>query len=80
LGNAEIYNCEQSLLGTIIVPPSYSVLSDTDPAEEKFLIGRKANSTPMVLHRISLTDDISVDKIFTSRSPELPSGCARNAW
>jgi hypothetical protein len=34
----------------------------------------------MVLFRISLTDDISVDQIYTSRTPELLQGSARKVW
>jgi hypothetical protein len=69
LGFAETYNCAQALLGTITVPPASAVLSDADPDEHKLLQGRRANSTAMVLLRISLTDDISVDQIYTSRTP-----------
>jgi hypothetical protein len=77
LGFAETYNCAQTLLGTITVPPASAVLSDEDPDEHKLLEGRIANSIAMVLLRISLTDDISVDHIYTSRTPELPQGSAR---
>jgi hypothetical protein len=80
LGFAETYNCAQALLGTITVPPASSVLSDADPNEHKLLQGSRANSTEMVLLRISLTDDISVDQIYTSRTPELPQGSARKVW
>jgi hypothetical protein len=37
-------------------------------------------STAMVLLRISLTDDIRVDQIYTRRTPELPQGSARKVW
>jgi len=80
LGFAETYNCAQALLGTITVPPASDVLSDSIPAAHKLLQGRRANSTAMVLLRISLTDDISVDQIYTSRTPELPQGSARKLW
>jgi hypothetical protein len=80
LGFAETYNCAQALLGTITVPPASSVLSDADPDEHKLLQGRQANSTAMDLLRISLTDDISVDQIYTIRTPELPQGSARKVW
>jgi hypothetical protein len=62
-GFAETYNCAQALLSTITVTPASAVLIDADPDEHKLLQGRRANSTAMVLLRISLTDDISVDQI-----------------
>jgi hypothetical protein len=77
LGFAETYNFAQALLVTITVPPASAVLSDADPDEHKLLQVRRANSTAMALLRISLTDDISVDQIYTSRTPELPQGSAR---
>jgi hypothetical protein len=80
LGFAETYNCDQALLGTITVPPAPAVLSDADPDEHKLLQGRRANSTAMVLLHISLTYDISVDQIYTSRTPELPQGSAGKVW
>jgi hypothetical protein len=80
LGFAETYNCAQALLGTITVPPASAVISDAEPDEHKMLHGRRANSTAMVSFRISLTDDISVDQIYTSRTPELPQGSARKVW
>jgi hypothetical protein len=80
LGFAETYNCAQALLGTINVPTSSAVLIDNNPDEKKFLMGRQANSTAMVLLSISITGDVSVDQIYTSRTPELPSGIARKAW
>jgi hypothetical protein len=80
LGFAETYSCAQALLGTITVPPASAVLSDADPDAHKLLQGRRANSTAMDLLRISLTDDIRVDQIYTSRIPELPQGSARKVW
>jgi hypothetical protein len=44
------------------------------------LFGRKANSTAVVLICISLTDDIFVVQIYTSRTPKKPSGCAIKSW
>jgi hypothetical protein len=73
---AETYNFEQAVIGTIIGTSSSSVLSDTYLDVKKLLLGRKADITALVLLRISLTDDISVDQIYTSRAPELSSGCA----
>jgi hypothetical protein len=72
LGFAETYNCAQALLGTITVPPALDVLSDADPDEHKLLQGRRANSTAMVLLRISLTDDISVDQIKPAAHQSYP--------
>jgi hypothetical protein len=80
LGSAETYNCAQALLVTITAPPASAVLSDEDPDEHKLLQGRRANSTAMVFLRIFLTDDISVDQIYTSRTPELPQGSAIRVW
>jgi hypothetical protein len=80
LGFAETYNSAQALLGTITVPPVTAVLSDADPDKHKLLQGRRANSTAMVLLRISLTNDISLDQIYTSRTPELPRGSAGKVW
>jgi hypothetical protein len=64
-------------LGTIKVPPASNVLSDAAADEHKLFQGRRANSKEIVILRISLTDDISVDQIYTSRTPELPQGSAR---
>jgi hypothetical protein len=80
LGFAETYNCEQAFLRRIKGPPASAILSDADPDEKNLLIGRRANSTAMVLLHISLTDDISGDQKYTSRTPELPFGCARKFW
>jgi hypothetical protein len=66
--------------GTITVPPASAVFYDAYPDEHKLLQGRRANSTAMVLLRISLTDDTSVDPIYTRRTPELPQGSAREVW
>jgi hypothetical protein len=77
---AETYNCAQALLGTLTVPPASAVLSIADPDEHKLLPGRRANNTAMVLLLISLTDDISVDQVYTNRKPELPHGSAREVW
>jgi hypothetical protein len=67
-------------LGTITVPPASAVCIDPDPDEHKLLQGRRANSTAMVLLCISLTDEISVDQSYTSRTPELLQGSARRDW
>jgi hypothetical protein len=80
LGFAETYNCAQALLGTITVQPASAVLSDADPVEHKLLKGRRAYSTAMVLLRITLKDDISVEQVYTCKTPELPSGSVRKAW
>jgi hypothetical protein len=80
LSFAETYNCAQALLGTINVPPASALLSDADPDEHKLLHGRRANSAAMALLRITLTYDISVDQIYTSRTPDLPQGSARKVW
>jgi hypothetical protein len=80
LGFAVTYNCAQALLGTIAVPPDSDVLSDAIPDAHNLLQGRRANSTAMVLLRISLTDDLIVDQIYTSSTPELPQGSARKLW
>jgi hypothetical protein len=80
LGSAETYICEQALLGTISVPTSSAALSDADPADKKLIMGRNANSTAMVLLRISLTDGIRVDQIYTSRRPKLTWVCGKKDW
>jgi hypothetical protein len=80
MGFAETYNCAQALLGTITVPPASAVLSDADPDEHKLLQGRRANSTAMVRLRISLTNDISVDQIYTRRTTELPNVVQEKVW
>jgi hypothetical protein len=77
LGFSETCTCEQALLATISVSPFSAVLSETDPAEKELLVGRQASTTATVLKRIYLTDDKSVDQTYTSRSPELLSGCNR---
>jgi hypothetical protein len=71
LGFSETYNCTQAHLGTITFLAASAVLSDADPYEHKLFQGRRASSTAMVLLRISLTDDIIVDQIYTSRTPEV---------
>jgi hypothetical protein len=80
LGFAETYNCAQVLLGSIKAPPASAVLSDADPDELKLLMERRANSTAVVLLRISLTKEISVGQLYICKTPERPSGSARKAW
>jgi hypothetical protein len=73
LGFAETCNCG------ISVPPASAFISAADPAEHKLLQGRRATSTAMVLLRISLTDYISLDQLYTCKTPEIPTGSARKA-
>jgi hypothetical protein len=77
---AETYNCAQTLLVTITVPPASAVISDADPDEHKLLQGRRANSKAMVLLHISLTADISVEQFHTMIAPDLPQGSASKFW
>jgi hypothetical protein len=80
LSYCEVQGCKKVLLGLEIPPNSSARIDETIPAGVEQMRIRKANSTAMTLLNLSLTDMVSVNAVYNSKTPGLPDGNAAIAW
>ena len=79
LSYCSVQGCKDVLLG-VDIPPNASVnIDETTVAGKEDLRKRKANSTAMTLLNLSLTDMVSVNAVYNSRTPGQPDGNAKIA-